>query len=101
MSVERRGAGRWRRDAHDDGSTTGGSVRKDYTYRKDPGPAVLGRTDGLDRADVGSPPKGGQRRQVVQPDRQGSSRTNSESRLLSSGGERRSRRGGSRHDLDV
>jgi hypothetical protein len=34
MPDERRGAGRWRRNDQIDGNTTGGSVCKDYTYRK-------------------------------------------------------------------
>src|SRR4051794_557298 len=54
---------------------------------------ALGRTDGLDRADVDGPRTGGQRWQVVQSDRQGPSRTDLGSRVLSSRGEPRGRRG--------
>src|SRR3954447_15678909 len=54
---------------------------------------ALGRTDGLDRADVDGPRTGGQRRPLVQPDRQGPSRADPGRRVLSSRGEPRRRRG--------
>ena len=62
---------------------------------------VLGRTDGLDRADVDGPRTGGQRRQVVQPDRQGPPGTDPGRGVLSSRGEPRSRRGGPCDGHDV
>ena len=101
MPVERRGAGRWRRDDQNDGKPTGGSARKGYTCRRDPQPLALGRTDGLDGADVDGPRTGGQRRQVVQPDRQGPSRTHPAGGVLSSRRQQRCRRGRPRDGHDV
>ena len=101
MPVERRGAGRRRRDDQIDGRTTTGSAREGYMCRRNPAPPGLGRIDALDRADVDGPRTQGQRRQVVQPDRQGPPRPHTGCGVLSSRRKQRRCRSGSRDGHDV
>ena len=96
MPGERRGAGRWRRDDRDRRKTNRRQCRQRAKRAGErPGRWALGRTDGLDGADVDGPRKGGQRRQMVQPDRQGLSRTDPATRRSHRSRPTKERRGGS------